>query len=340
MELIVILVVVGILLAATAGFLYIQRRPTDDLRLPARTAAPPAAAPRTLGDRLGKTRHAVGDRISGLLKRGRLDDEFWSDLEETLIAGDVGVATASAVVGRVRDARPADTDAAHSALRIELEGLFGGRDRSIMADGDPAVIVVVGVNGTGKTTSIAKLGHRLIHESNRVVLGAADTFRAGAAEQLETWAGRIGAEFVGGEANSDPAAVAYRALQHGKEIEADVVIIDTAGRLHSNRNLMEELAKIVRVLTREAGQIHETLLVLDATTGQNAIAQANTFTEVVGVSGIVLTKLDGTARGGVVVAVEQELDIPVKLVGVGESMEDLMTFEPGSFVAALLGDEG
>ncbi|MBT8202650.1 MAG: signal recognition particle-docking protein FtsY [Acidimicrobiia bacterium] len=336
----VILVVVGILLAGTAGLLYIQRRPTDDLTLPSPTAAPPAGPPRTLGQRLSKTRHAVGDRITGLLKRGRLDDEFWNDLEETLIAGDVGVATASAVVGRVRDSGPSDTDAAHAALQSELEALFAGRDRSIRSGGDPAVMVVVGVNGTGKTTSIAKLGHRLIQDGSRVVLGAADTFRAGAAEQLETWAGRIGAEFVGGEANSDPAAVAYRALQRGNEIGADVVIIDTAGRLHSNKNLMEELAKIVRVLTREAGEIDETLLVLDATTGQNAIAQAGTFTDVVGVSGIVLTKLDGTARGGVVVAVEQELDIPVKLVGVGEGMEDLLTFEPASFVAALLGDEG
>ena len=250
------------------------------------------------------------------------------------------MATATGVVAGVRDAQPSDTAGAHDALQESLIRLFAGRDRALHLEGRPAVMVIVGVNGTGKTTSIAKLARSLVRDGKQVVLGAADTFRAGAAEQLKTWADRVGAEFVGGEANSDPAAVAYQAFERAGEIEADVVIIDTAGRLHSNRNLMEELAKIIRVLTREAGSIDETLLVLDATTGQNAIVQAHTFTDVVGVSGIILSKLDGTSRGGGVVAVEQDLDLPVKLIGVGEGMDDLIEFDPDAFVAALLGDSG
>ncbi|MGI9647790.1 MAG: signal recognition particle-docking protein FtsY [Acidimicrobiia bacterium] len=329
MELLVVVVVVAvILLVVAAGIMARRRRPSI---LPdAPSAAPPAPA----GIR------SLGDRLSGLLGRGTVDETFWSELEETLITGDVGVATATSVVAGVRQVRPTDTAGAHDALHESLVGLFAGRDRALHLGSHPAVLVIVGVNGAGKTTSIAKLAHQLVGQGKQVVLGAADTFRAGAAEQLKTWADRVGAEFVGGEPNSDPAAVAYRALERAGEIEADVVIIDTAGRLHSNRNLMDELAKIIRVLVREAGSIDETLLVLDATTGQNAIAQAHTFTDVVGVSGIILSKLDGTARGGVVVAVEQDLDLPVKLIGVGEGMEDLIEFEPEAFVAALLGDSG
>ncbi len=334
--LIVILAVV--LLFVVAGVIWSRRPKEPGAPPPVRSVVPPPD--RSLGDRLSRTRHAVGDRLSGLFGRGTVDEAFWSELEETLITGDVGVATATAVVERVRATRPSETAAAHDALRRELVGLFANRNRALGTDGKPALMVIVGVNGTGKTTSIAKLSHRLTGEGKRVVLGAADTFRAGASEQLKTWADRVGADFVGGEPESDPAAVAFRALAHGKEVGADVVIIDTAGRLHSNRNLMEELGKIIRVLTREAGAIDETLLVLDATIGQNAIAQAHTFTEVVGVTGIVLSKLDGTARGGVVVAVEQDLDLPVKLIGVGEAMEDLVTFEPEVFVDALLGDNG
>lgn len=339
MELIVLIVVVAVLLLVVAGVFVIRGRPPPPSSIS--SAAPPAPSTvRTLGDRLSRTRHGVGDRLAGLFGRGTLDEAFWSELEETLITGDVGVATATDVVAKVRDSRPVDTAAAHDALQQSLTGLFAGRDRRLHLENRPAVMVIVGVNGTGKTTSIAKLAHRLVEDGRQVVLGAADTFRAGAAEQLKTWADRVGAEFVGGEANSDPAAVAYRALERADELDADVVIVDTAGRLHSNRNLMEELAKITRVLSREAGSVDETLLVLDATTGQNAIAQAHTFTDVVGVSGIVLSKLDGTARGGVVVAVEQDLDLPVKLIGVGEAMEDLLVFEPAAFVAALLGDSG
>ncbi|MBT8194730.1 MAG: signal recognition particle-docking protein FtsY [Acidimicrobiia bacterium] len=339
METIVLVLILAVVLLAVVGGVVLSRRPRDEEP----PTGPPTVAPpaeRSLGERLARTRHAVGDRLSGLFGRDTIDDTFWSELEETLITGDVGVATATSVVERVRATRLTDASAAHDSLRRELIGLFAGRDRTLGTGGNPAVMVIVGVNGTGKTTSIAKLSHRLVGEGKRVVLGAADTFRAGASEQLKTWADRVGADFVGGEAESDPAAVAFRALAHGKEVGADVVIIDTAGRLHSNRNLMEELEKIIRVLTREAGSIDETLLVLDATTGQNAIAQAHTFTDVVGVTGIVLSKLDGTARGGVVVAVEQDLDLPVKLIGVGEGMEDLISFEPELFVDALLGDSG
>lgn len=339
MELLILGVIVAAVLLAVVGFVVVSRRGGEPSAPPPARPAP-APAPRVLGDRLARTRHAVGDRLAGLFGRGRVDEDFWSELEETLITGDVGVGTASAVVERVRGSKPADTAAAHDALQSELHRLFGGRNRTLNLGSSPAVLVVVGVNGTGKTTSIAKLAHRFVGEGKRVVLGAADTFRAGATEQLKTWADRVGAEFVGGEPNSDPAAVAFRALERATEAGADVVIIDTAGRLHSNRNLMEELGKIIRVLTREAGAIDETLLVLDATTGQNAIAQAHTFTDVVGVTGIVLSKLDGTARGGVVVAIEQDLDLPVKLIGLGEGMEDLVTFEPASFIDALLGDNG
>jgi len=341
METLVLVVILAVIALAVVGGLVWSRRGREPDARPSAPVSPAKPAPdRSLGDRLARTRHAVGDRLAGLFSRGTLDEAFWSELEETLITGDVGVATATAVVERVRAARPADTASAHDTFRGELVDLFAGRDRGLGTDGTPALMVIVGVNGTGKTTSIAKLSHRLTAEGKRVVLGAADTFRAGASEQLKTWADRVGADFIGGEPESDPAAVAFRALAHGKEVGADVVIIDTAGRLHSNRNLMEELGKIIRVLTREAGSIDETLLVLDATTGQNAIAQAHTFTDVVGVTGIVLSKLDGTARGGVVVAVEQDLDLPVKLIGVGEGMEDLVTFEPEPFVDALLGDNG
>ncbi len=328
---IVVIAVVVLVLLGLAGVWWLRRR----------SAAPPAtpmAAPeRTLGDRLGRTRHAVGDRISALLRRGALDEDLWRELEETLITGDLGVETASQVVEAVRQSKPENPGQARQALKNELVGLFGGRARALELESKPATVVVVGVNGTGKTTSIAKLAHQLGASGRRVVLGAADTFRAGAAEQLQVWASRVEAEFIGGEAGSDPAAVAYSAYQRCRESGADVVIVDTAGRLHSDRNLMEELRKVVRVLSREAGRIDETLLVVDATTGQNAIAQARTFTEAVGVTGIVLTKLDGTARGGVVVAVERELGVPVKLIGVGEGMEDLMPFEPEQFVEALLG---
>ena len=332
MQIVVVALVLLVLLVVVGAWLLLR---SPKARLPEASIT----RRETLGDRLGRTRQAIGDKVSTLLQReGELDESTWRELEETLITGDLGVETAAQVVAAVRQAKPDGPDAARQALRAELVGLFGDRGRALELQHKPATVVVVGVNGTGKTTSIAKLARQLGVEGNKVVLGAADTFRAGAAEQLQIWASKVGAEFVGGEPNSDPASVAFAAYQRCRESGSDVVIVDTAGRLHSDRNLMEELRKVVRVLSREAGSIDETLLVLDATTGQNAIAQAQTFTEAVGVTGIVLTKLDGTARGGVVAAVERQLGIPVKLIGVGEGMDDLIPFEPGPFVDALLGE--
>jgi len=278
----------------------------------------------------------MGDRLGGLLRSGTLDDAFWDELEDLLIAADVGVATSSTVVDDVRTQRPEDGDAARRMLEEALIGQLSGRDRSLHLEGSPAVILVVGVNGTGKTTSIAKMAGLLGESGTTAVLGAGDTFRAAADEQLRTWADRVGVEVISGAPGSDPAAVAYDAYRSAVETGADVVLVDTAGRLHSKSNLMDELKKVARVLRREAGAIGEVLLVLDATTGQNGIAQARSFTETVGVTGIVLTKLDGTARGGVAIAVERELDIPVKYIGVGEGLHDLVPFEPRAFVEALL----
>lgn len=271
-----------------------------------------------------------------MFARERLDDAAWGQLEEALIAGDVGVNTAAAAVEEARRQRPATGDEARDALEDALVGMLAGVERTLSLAGKPSVVLVVGVNGTGKTTSIAKLAKRLDAGGNRVILAAADTFRAAADEQLRTWAGRVGVEVVSGKSGSDPAAVAFNAYQRAATEGYDVVIVDTAGRLHSKSNLMDELGKVARVMEREAGVIGEVLLVIDGTTGQNAISQARSFTEAVGVTGIVLTKLDGTARGGIAVAVEKELGIPVKFIGVGEGIDDLVPFDPTEFVEALL----
>ncbi len=289
-----------------------------------------------LRKQLSRTRTAIGGRLGALLRSETLDDAFWDELEETLIAADVGVSTSTATVEEVRAQRPADGEEARRLLEASLIGQLSGRDRSLHLEGEPAVMLVVGVNGTGKTTSIAKIAGLLGQNGQTAVLGAADTFRAAADEQLRTWAARVGVEVVSGATGSDPAAVAYDAYQTAKTDDADVVIVDTAGRLHSKSNLMDELGKVARVLQREAGTIGETLLVLDGTTGQNGIGQARSFADAVGVTGIVITKLDGTARGGVAIAVEQELDIPVKFIGVGEGVDDLVPFEPREFIEALL----
>lgn len=325
---IIAVVVVVVLVAALVLF-----------RRSGRGSGVPAAVPGSiLSERLVKTRQALGGRLRALFGKGALDNAFWEGLEEALIAADVGIAASSEVVARVREGRPADVGDARLALRGELLAVLDHGVRELHLDGEPSVIVVVGVNGTGKTTSIAKLAGRLKADGLEPLLGAADTFRAAADAQLRTWAERVGVQVVGGQPGADPAAVAFDAFQAARARGRDVVIIDTAGRLHSKTNLMDELGKVVRVLGREAGDIDEVLLVLDATTGQNGIAQVRQFTEAVGVSGIVLTKLDGTARGGVAVAVEKELGVPVKFIGIGEGVDDLIPFEPAAFVDALLED--
>ncbi len=330
---IVIAIVVGVLLVALVAFV-VTRRPDRG----GGTATPPSVVvPRGLRARLDKTRQAVAGRLSGVLGRSQLDAAFWSELEDTLVAADIGIGTASKVVRQVREAAPADGEAARLELERRLIDTLSERRRGLARTHTPSVILVVGVNGTGKTTSIAKLAALLQEQGATVLLGAADTFRAAAGDQLKTWGSRVGVDVVGGQSGADPASVAYDALHAAKARHCDVVIVDTAGRLHSKANLMDELAKVGRVLRREAGDIDEVLLVIDGTTGQNAIEQARTFTKAVGVTGIIVTKLDGTARGGMTVAVEEELDIPVKFIGVGEGMHDLVPFEPAAFVDALLG---
>ncbi len=305
-----------------------------------RRALPPeAAAPADgLAVRMEKSRVALGDRLRALFGRGRLDEDFWTGLEEALIAADVGVAPSVELVDEVRRSQPTDLAAARAALSEQLLSMLARDDRALRRRRRPAVIVVVGVNGVGKTTTIAKLAARLRSEGAEPLLGAADTFRAAADTQLRTWADRVGVEVVGGQAGADPASVAFDALQSARAKGKDAVIVDTAGRLHSKHNLMQELGKVVRVLRGENGELDEVLLVLDATTGQNGLAQVREFTEAVGITGIVLTKMDGTAKGGIAVAVERELGVPVKYMGVGEAVEDLVEFDPAAYVDALLAD--
>ena len=335
MDLWIILLLAAVVLAAAAGLWVRSRfRSVSDELGAARTGV--AAAPRSLVDGLGRSRRALAESLRGVFGRDALDGAFWDELEEALISADVGVPASTAIVSRVREARPSSPDDAARLLRAEVLGILSADDRSLRLDGAPAVVMVVGVNGTGKTTSIAKLAARLRSQGLDPLLGAADTFRAAADSQLRTWADRVGVEMVGGQEGADPASVAFDAYSAARARGRDVVVVDTAGRLHSKRNLMAELEKIRRVVEREAGTIGEVLLVLDATGGQNGVAQASAFLEAAGVTGIVLTKLDGTARGGIVVAIEQELGIPVKFVGIGESTDDLIPFDPEEFVDALL----
>lgn len=287
---------------------------------------------------LSKSRRAIA---SGLTRwRYDLSDlESWEQLEEVLIGADVGVATTQEILERLKERRPTTDDEAMEELRAVLAELAGaGEAPRLNVDAKPAVILVVGVNGAGKTTTIGKLAHRLVQSGRSVIVAAADTYRAAADEQLEVWARRAKADYVGSTRGGDPAAVAFDAIAAAQARGRDVVIVDTAGRLHTQTNLMEELAKVRRVIEqRLEGAPHETLLVLDATTGQNGLRQARLFDDAVGVTGVVLTKLDGTARGGIVVAIDHELGLPVKLVGVGEGIEDLQPFDAVDFARALVG---
>jgi fused signal recognition particle receptor len=296
--------------------------------------------PGELEDGLRRSRGGFMSRLRGLLGGDTISAETWAEVEESLIAGDLGASLAMDVVERARN-RGGVTDAIE-AVRRELAATLLPRDPAwtvAPAGEGPAVVLVVGVNGTGKTTTIGKLASRLRSEGRRVILGAADTFRAAASDQLRIWAGRADAEIVAHAPGADPAAVVFDALDAAVARRADVVLVDTAGRLHNKANLMDELSKIRRVIDRRLpGAQPETLLVLDATTGQNGLAQAIAFHEAVNLTGIVLTKLDSTARGGIVFAIEQRLGVPVRFVGVGERAEDLVEFQPEEFVAALFDD--
>jgi fused signal recognition particle receptor len=288
-----------------------------------------------LRDSLTKSRRALtAELASAAFDPG--DDAAWERLEEALIRADVGVRATAELVQRL-EARPELTDL-NAALAEEIETLLGDPG-TLNVHGSPSLILVVGVNGTGKTTTIGKLAERLRQHGHSVVLGAADTFRAAAEEQLEIWADRANAAFVGGERGADPASVAYDAIETATRDGRDVVIVDTAGRLHTQANLMQELAKVRRVIEGKLeGAPHETLLVVDATTGQNGLQQARLFGEAVGVTGVALTKLDGSAKGGIAVAIAYELGLPVKLIGVGETLDDLRPFDPADFARALLAE--
>ena len=293
-----------------------------------------------LRDRLGKARAALSGAMGSLAGRSRLDDEAWDGLEEALILADVGVASTQELLeslrGRVRSEGIDDGDALVEALKGELRARLSGFDRGLRStDEGPAVWLFVGVNGVGKTTTIGKLAAQQVAEGRRVLLAAGDTFRAAAAEQLGMWAERSGAEIVRGAEGSDPSAVIHDAVAAAGARGVDVVLADTAGRLHTKVNLMEELGKVRRVADRGEGTVTEVLLVIDATTGQNGLVQARQFAEAVDVTGVVLTKLDGSAKGGIVIAIHDQLGIPVKVVGVGEGIGDLMPFDADEYVEAL-----
>nr|WP_225957140.1 signal recognition particle-docking protein FtsY [Amycolatopsis lexingtonensis] len=333
------------------------QRTVRDVKLP---EAPSEAAPiveeiepatgrmERLRGRLSKSRSVFGTSLLGLLGAGDLDEDSWQDVEDTLLMADLGAATTTQIVERLRDelsrrAIRSSAEAREVLHEVLTAQLSTDSERAVRAlphivDGkkQPAVVLVAGVNGTGKTTTTGKLARVLVAQDKTVLLGAADTFRAAAADQLQTWAERVGAEVVRGKEGADPAAVAFDAVKRGVDTGVDAVLVDTAGRLHTKTGLMDELGKVKRVVEKQA-KVDEVLLVLDATTGQNGLMQARVFAEVIDVTGIVLTKLDGTAKGGIVFQVQRELGVPVKLVGLGEGPDDLAPFEPGAFVDALLG---
>ncbi|MCO7220996.1 signal recognition particle-docking protein FtsY [Klenkia sp. PcliD-1-E] len=307
---------------------------------------PPPSAGRLvrLRSRLARSQSSLGRGLLTVLAREKLTEDDWEEVEETLLAADVGVAATTQIVQRLRTQSmvlaTGDATALRELLVTELTAVLGpDLDRSLATDREldrPAVVLVVGVNGAGKTTTCGKIARVLVGDGRSVLLGAADTFRAAAADQLETWGERVGVPTVRGPEGGDPASVAFDAVRTGREADVDAVLVDTAGRLHTKLGLMDELGKVKRVVEKQS-PVDEVLLVLDATTGQNGVVQARVFTEAVAVTGVVLTKLDGTAKGGIVISVQRELGIPVKLVGLGEGADDLAPFEPRAFAEALVG---
>jgi fused signal recognition particle receptor len=321
--------------------------PPDELEAPPALETPEPTAGRLLRlrARLARSQSGLGRGLLTVLSRERLDEDAWEQIEEALLTADVGVGATGEIVENLRtktkvlgtrtpaELRALVAEELVAALRPELDRTL----HTTPSADRPAVVMVVGVNGTGKTTTCGKLARVLVADGRTVLLGAADTFRAAAADQLQTWGSRVGASTVRGPEGGDPASVAFDAVKQGTDAKVDTVLIDTAGRLHTKVGLMDELGKVKRVIEKQ-GPVDETLLVLDATTGQNGLTQARVFTEVVDVTGIVLTKLDGTAKGGIVISVQRELGVPVKLVGLGEGADDLAPFDPEQFVDALLGE--
>jgi fused signal recognition particle receptor len=301
---------------------------------------PEAPARPRFRDRLGKARALLSGYLGSIRSKGKIDEEIWEDLEEALVRADVGMATTTALLddlrGRVKSEAITSPDELVEALKTDLKKSLTVADRSLRFEpGAPNVWLFVGVNGVGKTTTIGKVGRQQIDGGRSVVMAAADTFRAAAAEQLELWSKRAGAQLVRGNEGGDPGAVVFDAVERAAARSADLVLADTAGRLHTKVNLMEELRKVRKVAEKGTGRVTEVLLVIDATTGQNGLTQARQFTEAVDVTGIVLTKLDGTAKGGIALAIQTDLGIPIKLVGLGETVEDLAPFDPDEFVEAL-----
>jgi fused signal recognition particle receptor len=319
---------------------------TERPRIALEAPEPSAGRLVRLRSRLARSNNAVGKGLLGLLARDKLDEDTWEEIEEVLLTSDLGIGPTQELVEalrtRTRVLGTRTPEDLRALLREELLKLVDpNMDRtvhSLRADGEgPAVVLVAGVNGVGKTTTTGKLARVLIADGRSVVLGAADTFRAAAADQLQTWGERVGATTVRGAEGADPASVAFEAVRQAKELGVDTALIDTAGRLHTKTGLMDELGKVKRVVEKQ-GPVDEVLLVLDATTGQNGLVQARVFREVVDITGIALTKLDGTAKGGIVVAVQRELGVPVKLIGLGEGADDLAPFDPEAFVDALVGN--
>jgi len=360
MELAVVLVVIALALVALGTYFLVSVRRRDDSLEAGPAPAPteveptgsteptgavgtaveePSGPPPTFRERLGKARGTLGGYLSGIRSR-KVDDQTWEELEEALIRADVGVASTQRILDDLRAVAKAesisDPDTLIDRLKAELKSILAEGDRSLRHEpGIPNVWLFVGVNGVGKTTTIGKIAKQQIAQGRTVVMAAGDTFRAAAAEQLTTWAERSGADIVRGNEGGDPSAVIFDAVQRAAARGSDLVLGDTAGRLHTKTNLMEELRKVRRVADRDPGSVTEVLLVLDATTGQNGLTQAQQFTEAVDVTGIVLTKLDGSAKGGIALAVQTTLGIPIKLVGLGEGVEDLVDFDPDDFVDAL-----